>query len=76
MEITINFKQMVAFIWTLIAVIISLIIVFAPFSPLPVDLGQWQMSVLLFFVALLLLTLPVYLLLAMWHVLGERSETD
>lgn len=76
LEIAVNFKQMVAFIWTLIAVIISLIIVFAPFKPFSVDLGQWQMSVLLFFTSLLLLTLPVYLLLAIWHVLGERIETD
>jgi hypothetical protein len=76
LEITINIKQMIAFIWTLIAIAISLIIVFAPFSPFSVGLGPWQMYVLLFFVSLLVLTLPVYLMLALWHVLGERSETD
>jgi len=76
LEITINIKQMIAFIWTLIAIAISLIIVFAPFSPFSVGLGQWQMSILLFFVSLLVLTLPVYLMLALWHVLGERPETD
>ena len=75
-EITVNVKQMIALIWTLIAIAISLIIVFAPFSPLYVGLGQWQMSVLLFFVSMLLLTLPVYLILALWHILGDRTETD
>jgi hypothetical protein len=76
LEITINVKQMIAAIWTMIAVAISLIIVLAPISPFFVGLGQWQMSLLLFFVSLLVLTLPVYLMLALWHVLGERSETE
>jgi hypothetical protein len=76
LEITVNAKQMIAFIWTLVAVAISLIIVFAPISPYYFGLGLWQMSLLLFFVSLLLMTLPVYLLLALWHVLSEKSETD
>ncbi len=76
MEITINAKQMIAFIWTMIAVALSLIIVLVPVSPFFVGLGPWQMSLLLFFVSVLVLTLPVYLLLALWHVLSEKSETD
>jgi hypothetical protein len=76
LEITINAKQMIAFIWTMIAVAISLIIVLAPIGPYFFGLGSWQMSLLLFFVSLLVLTLPVYLLLALWHVLSEKSETD
>jgi len=76
LEITINAKQMIAFIWTMIAVAISLIIVLAPISSYFFGLGSWQMSLLLFFVSLLVLTLPVYLLLALWHVLSEKSETD
>ena len=87
MEITINAKQMLAFIWTMIAVALSLIIVLAPVSPLKVvrdatDLtfffgsSPWQMALLLFFVSVLVLTLPVYLLLALWHILSEKSETD
>jgi len=76
LEITVNAKQMIAFIWTMIAVAVSIIIVLAPVSPLYVGLGPWQMSLLLFFVSLLVLTLPVYLLLALWHVLSEKPETD
>lgn len=76
LEITINVKQMIAFIWTMVAVAISLIIVLAPASPFFIGLGLWQMSVLLFFVSLLVLTLPVYLMLALWHILGEKSETE
>ncbi len=76
MEITINAKQMIAFIWTMIAVALSLIIVLAPVSPFFFGSGPWQMAVLLFFVSVLVLTLPVYLLLALWHILSEKSETD
>ena len=76
LEITVNTKQMIAFIWTMIAVAVSIIIVLAPVSPFYVGLGPWQMSLLLFFVSILVLTLPVYLLLALWHVLSEKPETD
>jgi hypothetical protein len=76
LEITINFSQIFAFIWTMIAIAISFIIVFAPVSPFFTGASGWQMGVLLFFVSLLVLTLPVYLLLALWHVLSERSDPD
>jgi len=76
LEITVNVKQMIAFIWTMVAVAVSIIIVFAPVGPLYIGLGSWQMSLLLFFVSLLVLTLPVYLLLALWHVLSEKPETE
>jgi len=76
LEITINAKQMIAFIWTMIAVALSLIIVLAPVSPFFFGSSGWQMGVLLFFVSVLVLTLPVYLLLALWHILSEKSETD
>ena len=75
MEITINAKQIIAFIWTMIAVALSFIIVLAPVSPFFFG-GQWQMALLLFFVSVLVLTLPVYLLLALWHILSEKSDTD
>ncbi len=78
LEIPINIKQIIAVIWTIIAVAISIMIVFAPLntfahfsSSLP-----WQAEVLLFFVSLLVLTLPVYLMLGLWHFLSEKSETD
>jgi hypothetical protein len=76
LEITINFSQIIAFIWTMIAIAISFIIVFAPVSPFLTGVGAWQMGVLLFFVSILVLTLPVYLILALWHVLSERSVDD
>jgi len=80
LEITINTRQAIAIIWTIIAIVISLI----------VDLGMgipsvltgttfagapWWFIVAAFFGIFLLVTLPVYLLLALWG-LAARPDNE
>lgn len=82
LEITINAKQAIAAIWTLIAIAISLIVVFAMGFPYSFSGGNvsyygppWWMLVAAFFGVLLVITLPVYLLLALWGILS-KSENE
>jgi uncharacterized membrane protein len=78
-EISINAKQIIAVIWTIIAVVISLIIVLALGYPTSGNYsifgGPWQYLVALFFGLFLVITVPVYLLIALWHIVSER-DTD
>lgn len=78
MEITINAKQIIAVVWTIIAAVISLIIVLALGYPTSgtytVFGGPWQYLVALFFGLFLVITVPAYLLIALWHVVS-KSET-
>jgi len=76
LEFTINTKQAIAILWMLIAIVLSLIVV------LTIDryyLGivstPWQLLVALFFGLLLVITLPIYLLMALWQALA-KSETS
>ena len=76
--------QIVATVWTTIAVILALALVaslsapvYSPYlfpgtdQPSLITPGiPWQLSVLMFFVFLLILTLPAYLLLYLWHRLS------
>jgi hypothetical protein len=73
MEITINAKQIIAMIWTLIAVVISLIVALTLDSILP--WSYWWVRVVAFFGVFLLITLPVYLLIALWATVS-RPETE
>lgn len=80
--------QIIAIVWTAIAVILALAIVISLFAPrysLVLFPGTeqptlitpgipWQLSVLVFFVFLLMLTLPVYLLMYLWHRLSEPNK--
>lgn len=77
MEITINSKQMIAFIWTIIAIAISLAVVLSPIGYYYgyYGFGPWQYSLLLFFGSLLIMTLPVYLLIALWAIVAKNSES-
>jgi hypothetical protein len=80
LEITINTKQAVLAIWTLIAIAVSLIIVLGmgfPFAFFGVSSGPpWWLLVAAFFGVLLIITLPVYLLVAVWGMLSKsESET-
>jgi hypothetical protein len=76
LEVTINVKQLIAMVWTLIAIVLSLIVVLTinPYyygmTPTP-----WQLLVGLFFAFLLVITLPIYLLMALWQALA-KSETS
>ena len=79
MEISINGKQAIAIIWTLIAVVIALIVTLAMGFPAFEEFGSvfgapWEWLVALFFGLILIITIPVYLLLVLWHVVS-RSET-
>ena len=71
-EISINTKQAIAILWTLFAFGLSLAVVLtmgvATFS------SSWQLLVALFFALMLVITLPVYLLLALWQI-TSRSDS-
>lgn len=71
-DFSINTKQAIAMIWTIVAFGISLIVVLTLgvqfFAP-----GSWQMLVALFFALMLVITLPIYLLLALWQI-TSRSD--
>jgi uncharacterized membrane protein len=78
-EISINGKQAIAIIWTLVAIVIALIVTllmgFQAFGEFGSVFGApWQWLVALFFGLILIITIPVYLLLVLWHVVS-RSET-
>jgi uncharacterized membrane protein len=77
-EITINAKQIIAVVWTIIAAVISLIIVLALGYPTSstygVFGGPWQYLVALFFGLFLVITVPAYLLIAVWQIVS-KSET-
>lgn len=69
MEFTVNSKQAIAAIWTLIAIALSLVVVLALGYPL--SYGSWQLSIGLFFALLLVMVLPAYLLIALWQILSK-----
>jgi len=74
LEITINAKQAIAAIWTLIAIVLSLIVVLAmglPYSILGSEIVSavpWWLMIAAFFGVFLVITLPVYLLIALWGI--------
>lgn len=69
-EFSINTKQAIAVIWTLVAFGLSLAIV------LTMDMGlQWWALTGLFFGLMLVITLPIYLLLALWQI-TSKSESS
>lgn len=69
MEITINIRQASALIWTLIAVVLSLIVVLAMGFNYPIV--PWWIIIAAFFAVLLVITLPVYLLIALWSMVAK-----
>jgi hypothetical protein len=79
-EFSINVKQGIAIVWTIIAVIISLIITIAIGWPTSSTLGMifpaaWQWLVVLFFGLFLVMTIPVYLLIALWAIVSRSDAT-
>ena len=79
MEISINGKQAIAIIWTLVAIVIALIVTLAMGVPAFDGFGgifgaPWTWLIALFFGLILVITIPVYLLLVLWHVVS-RSDT-
>ncbi len=76
MEITINARQVIAVVWTFVAIVISLIVVLAMGVPtLGFTAPPWWMMVAAFFAVFLVVTLPVYLLIALWGI-ATRSENE
>ncbi len=76
MEFSINVKQAIAVVWTIIALIISLVIVLAIGWPTfgtvsAIFPAGWQWLVVLFFGLFLVMTIPVYLLIALWHIVSK-----
>jgi hypothetical protein len=71
LEFTVNVKQGIAILWTLIAIVLSLVLVLTIGYPcIP-----WQLAVGLFFGILLVITLPIYLFLVLWQALA-KAETS
>jgi len=79
LEFTINTKQAIAILWMLIAIVLSLIVVLTIVEPYYRTFSSyyipWQLLVGLFFALLLVITLPIYLLMALWQALA-KSETS
>jgi uncharacterized membrane protein len=82
LEITINAKQMIAVIWTLIAIVLSLLVTLATGLPnsiigsgVSTSPAPWWAMIAVFFGVLLLVTLPVYLLIALW-ALATKPENE
>lgn len=81
LEITINTKQAIALVWTLIAIVLSLIIVLAMGLPYSILGGAyysgvpWWLMIAAFFGVFLVITLPVYLLIALWGI-ATRYENE
>jgi hypothetical protein len=80
LEITLNTKQVIAAVWTMIAIALSLIVVLA--MGLPSALGgtifagaPWWFMIAAFFGVFLLITLPVFLLIALWAI-ATRPENE
>jgi len=72
LEFTVNAKQLIAVFWSLIAVVLSLVMVFA----LGISFGTsvtWPTLVALFFGLLLVITLPMYLFMVLWQVLSKSE---
>jgi uncharacterized membrane protein len=79
-EISVNGKQIIAVIWSLVAIVIALIVVLAMGNATFADFGgffaaPWEWLIVLFFGLVLIITIPVYLLLALWSVVS-RSDSS
>jgi cation transport ATPase len=72
-EISINTKQAIAIMWTIFAFALSLAVVLT-FAVPYYSPGAWQILVVLFFALLLVITLPVYLLLALWQIVSKSDN--
>ena len=70
MQLSINSKQLVAIVWTLISIAISLSVALSlNFS---IRSSSWQLPLGLFFALLLVMILPAYLLIALWQMMATE----
>jgi len=71
-EISINTKQAIAIIWLLFAFALSLAVVLTlGVATYP---GSWQLLTAMFFALMLVITLPVFLLLALWQITSKSEQ--
>lgn len=75
MVVKANLKQLLALLWTLVSMVISLIVVLS-LGYFPYFVLSWQTVTILFFAVFLVMTLPIYLLIALWHILSEETESE
>jgi len=75
LEFTINTKQMIVIFWTMISIVLSSAIVLNFGFPYVPYYDSWPVLVGLFFVFLLVMTLPVYIFVVILQVLS-KSETS
>jgi uncharacterized membrane protein len=76
LEITINAKQLIAIVWTVIAIVVSVIVVLAiGFFPNSWFVASWPWWALIatFFGVWLIIVLPVYLFIALWGVTSNSA---
>jgi magnesium-transporting ATPase (P-type) len=70
LEFSVNSKQMIAIVWTLISIALSLSVgISMGFS---IQSGLWQLPLGMFFVLLLIMILPVYLFIALWEITASE----
>jgi len=74
LEITINSRQLIALIWTVIAIVISMVVVIGVGLPFWGTDSTPFMMVAGFFLIWLLIILPVYLLIAIWGVASKPER--
>ena len=76
LEITINAKQAIAMVWTVFAIAMSLIVVLGFGIPFAAALNDGVPYILAaaFFGVLLVITLPVYLLIALWVIASKSAD--
>jgi uncharacterized membrane protein YuzA (DUF378 family) len=75
MEISINTKQAIALIWTLFAFGLSLAVALTINTGLiGVSALPWWELTAIFFGLFLIITIPVYLLLALWQITSKSEN--
>jgi len=81
LEITINAKQVIAIVWTLVAIVLALLVTLATGLPNSIIGGSvstspapWWAMIAVFFGVLLLITLPVYLLIVLWALVTKPEN--
>lgn len=70
LEFSVNSRQAIAAVWTLVSLAISLTVVLSLGNPF--SLGSWQLSLGIFFALTLVMVLPAYLLIALWQIVSEE----
>lgn len=70
LEISINSMQAIAAVWTLISIAVSLAVALSFGNPL--HFSSWQLPLGIFIALLLVMVLPAYLLVALWHIMCEE----